>query len=206
MTMPDDDFPAVWNRAIEALDAVGVTRHQKGFVRLTRPLGLLDGTALVAAPNDFTKDVLEQRLREQLVQVLSAELGQPVRLAVTVDPGIVPPSTPVPAGDQGELPGFDAGHLGGGLSRDVAAARSVARSSVRDDLELIPAPAPPDQGVGVADGYLELDLRRADAGDDRRREPAEGAARRTTPTIGCSRLAQGPDAARVGGRRPSRSG
>jgi chromosomal replication initiator protein len=175
VTMPDDDFPAVWNRAIEALDAVGVTRHQKGFVRLTRPLGLLDGTALVAAPNDFTKDVLEQRLREQLVQVLSAELGQPVRLAVTVDPGIVPPSTPVPAGDQGELPGFDAGHLGGGLSRDVAAARSVARSSVRDDLELIPAPAPPGQGVGVADGYLELDLRRADAGDDRRREPAEGA-------------------------------
>jgi chromosomal replication initiator protein len=130
--MPENGFPAVWNRALEALDAVGVTPQQKGFVRLTRPVGLLDGTALIAAPNDFTKDVLEQKLREPLVKVLSAELGQTVRLAVTVDPGIVAPSAPVPSGDQGALPGFDDAAAASGR-----AARPGPRSTgalVGDDL------------------------------------------------------------------------
>src|ERR671938_1165808 len=124
--MPDDDFPAVWNRAIEALETVGVTRHQKGFVRLTRPLGLLDGTALLAAPNDLTKEVLEQRMREAIVQVLSAELGHPVRIAVTVDASIVPPTAPVPPGDQGALPGFDRSDFAAG------AAPASPRTSARD--------------------------------------------------------------------------
>jgi chromosomal replication initiator protein len=137
VTMPEDGFPAVWNRALEALDAAGVTPQQKGFVRLTRPLGLLDGTALIAAPNDFTKDVLEQRLREPLVKVLSAELGQTVRLAVTVDPGIVAPSTPVPTGDQGALPGFDTS--GAAPAREARTAPRPTGSLVRDDLVVPPA-------------------------------------------------------------------
>src|ERR687886_2662733 len=105
--MSEENFSTVWQRALDALDAAGVTPQQKAFVRLTRPLGLLDGTALLAAPNDLTKEVLEQRMREALVQVLSAELGQPVRIAVTVDSSIVQATAPVPAGDQGALPGLE---------------------------------------------------------------------------------------------------
>ena len=89
MTTPPDDFPVVWLRALEALDAAGVTPQQRAFVRLTRPVGLLDGTALLAAPNELTKGLLEQRMRETITDVLSAELGRPVRLAVTVDPTLV---------------------------------------------------------------------------------------------------------------------
>src|SRR3954447_5348662 len=99
--MSEDDFPTVWQRALEALDAAGVTPQQKAFVRLTRPLGLLDRTALLAAPNDLTKEGLEQRMGEWHVQVLSAELGHPVRIPVTVGSSIVPMSSPVPRGDQG---------------------------------------------------------------------------------------------------------
>jgi chromosomal replication initiator protein len=167
VTMPEDGFPAVWNRALEALDAAGVTPQQKGFVRLTRPLGLLDGTALIAAPNDLTKDMLEQRLREPLVKVLSAELGQTVRLAVTVDPGIVAPSVPVPNGDQGALPGFDA--AGTAPARDTRAAARSTGSLVRDDLtvtttddsslvdasdapRLVPPPAGAGHGAGPGQG------------------------------------------------------
>ncbi len=83
------DFPTVWRRALDALDGLGVTAQQRGFVRLTRPLGLLDGTALLAAPNELTKGLLEQRLRDPIVEALSAELGQSVRLAVTVDTSIL---------------------------------------------------------------------------------------------------------------------
>jgi chromosomal replication initiator protein len=89
VTMPGADFPAVWRRALEALDASGVTPQQRAFVRLTRPVGLLDGTALLAAPNDLTKEVLEQRMRETIIDLLTAELGHTVRLAVTVDPGLL---------------------------------------------------------------------------------------------------------------------
>jgi chromosomal replication initiator protein len=89
LVTPGDDFPAVWRRAVEALDAAGVTPQQRAFVRLVRPLGLLDETVLLAAPNDLTKEVLEQRMRETITDLLSAELGHPVRLAVTVDPSLL---------------------------------------------------------------------------------------------------------------------
>jgi chromosomal replication initiator protein len=95
------DFPDIWRRALIALDASGVTPQQRAFVRLARPVGLLDGTALLAAPNDLTKEVLEQRMRETIVDLLSAELGHPVRLAVTVDPTIAT----APAAGPGQLAG-----------------------------------------------------------------------------------------------------
>ncbi len=85
MTGSGDDFSSVWRRALAALDTLGVSSQQRAFVRLTRPVGLLDGTALLAAPNELTKEVLEHRMREAITGALSAELGHPVRLAVTID-------------------------------------------------------------------------------------------------------------------------
>ena len=84
-----DDLPQVWRRAAAALAAdERVTHQQMAFVRLARPLGLLDGTALLAVPNDLTKEMFEQRMREPITDVLTAHLGQPVRLAITVDPAL----------------------------------------------------------------------------------------------------------------------
>jgi chromosomal replication initiator protein len=91
-----DDFPDIWRRALDSLEASGVTPQQRAFVRLARPVGLLDGTAILAAPNDLTKEVLEQRMRESIVELLSAELGRPVCLAVTVDPSIATSAPPMP--------------------------------------------------------------------------------------------------------------
>jgi len=99
VTAAGDDFPEIWRRALDALESSGVTPQQRAFVRLARPVGLLDGTAILAAPNDLTKEVLEQRMRESIVDLLAAELGRPVRLAVTVDPTIAtsaPPMTVTP--------------------------------------------------------------------------------------------------------------
>ena len=96
MATPDEGFPAIWAKALEALDVAGVTPQQRAFVRLTRPVGLLDGTALLAAPNDLTKEVLEQRMRETITDLLSEQLGHPVRLAVTVDPALAAATAPPP--------------------------------------------------------------------------------------------------------------
>ncbi|NAZ74639.1 chromosomal replication initiator protein DnaA [Kineococcus sp. T13] len=94
------DFPSAWERAVAQLDEGGVTPHQRAFVRLTRPLGLLDGTALLAVPNDLTKEVIEQKVREPLTRALSEELGSTIRLAVTVDPSIGQTLTPERTGER----------------------------------------------------------------------------------------------------------
>jgi chromosomal replication initiator protein len=97
LSTPEENFPAVWRRALESLDAAGVTPQQRAFVRLARPVGLLDGTALLAAPNDLTKEILEQRVRDTITQLLSEQLGYIVRLAVTVDSSLTDdPSGPIP--------------------------------------------------------------------------------------------------------------
>ncbi|GAB6900017.1 chromosomal replication initiator protein DnaA [Kineosporia succinea] len=85
MASPNEDFPSVWRRALDSLDSVGVTPQQRAFVRLARPVGLLDGTAILAVPNDLTKEILEQRVRDTITGLLSEHLGIPIRLAVTVD-------------------------------------------------------------------------------------------------------------------------
>jgi chromosomal replication initiator protein len=93
------DFPSVWERAVAQLGD-DVTQHQRAFVRLTRPLGLLDGTALLAVPNDLTKDVIEQKVREPLTRALSDAYGSSIRLAVTVDASIGQMLTPERTGER----------------------------------------------------------------------------------------------------------
>ena len=88
--MSDDALAEVWTRAISTLADGSLTAQQRAFVALTRPIGLMGDTALLAAPNDFTKDVLETRLRPMITRALATELGHEVRLAVTVDESIAP--------------------------------------------------------------------------------------------------------------------
>jgi len=86
----ENPLASVWTEVISNLSDGILTPQQRAFVALTRPLGLVEDTALVAAPNEFTKDVLEARLRPVVVQALSQTLGREIRLAVTVDPTIAP--------------------------------------------------------------------------------------------------------------------
>ncbi|GAB3457553.1 chromosomal replication initiator protein DnaA [Kineococcus endophyticus] len=115
------DFPSVWERAVAQLDDGGITPHQRAFVRLTRPLGLLDGTALLAVPNDLTKDVIEQKVREPLTRALSDAYGSAIRLAVTVDPSIgqvlAPERTGERSGDDG-VPSVERERVGAGLDAE----------------------------------------------------------------------------------------
>jgi chromosomal replication initiator protein len=86
--VPDEivDLESLWMHAIDGLTDSAVTPQHRAWLRLTRPLGLVEDTALVAAPNDFAKDVLETRLRPFISRALSAQLGREIRVAVTVEP------------------------------------------------------------------------------------------------------------------------
>ncbi|WP_404390020.1 chromosomal replication initiator protein DnaA [Humibacillus xanthopallidus] len=78
------DYPEVWRRTLLDLEA-GLSAQERAFVRLCQLVGVLDQTALVRAPDGYTKEFLETRVRDQIHQALSSQLGHPVQLAVSVD-------------------------------------------------------------------------------------------------------------------------
>jgi chromosomal replication initiator protein len=82
------DFGHIWHNTLTALDADGLPPTQRVFLHQTKFVGLLDQTALLAVPDEFTKDIIETRVRQQVVKTLSSQLGQVIRLAVTVDPAL----------------------------------------------------------------------------------------------------------------------
>ncbi|MCZ2837800.1 chromosomal replication initiator protein DnaA [Modestobacter sp. VKM Ac-2985] len=93
--MADDpvDLATVWDQARERL-ASSLTPQQKAVLNLTRPLGLFEDTAVLAAPNEFTQTVLESRMRMVLAEALSAEIGRDIRVAVQLEDMPLPPTTP----------------------------------------------------------------------------------------------------------------
>jgi chromosomal replication initiator protein len=84
--MSEDDLADVWARSLADLAEMQIEPHQRAWLQLTRPLGLVENTALIAAPNEFVKEQLETRLRALITNALSRELARNIQLAVTVDP------------------------------------------------------------------------------------------------------------------------
>src|SRR5262245_48582283 len=79
------DLAQVWTATLGALPG-DLPPQQRAWLAMTRPLALVEDTALLATPNDFAKEVLENRLRPLITQVLSEQLGRDIRVAVTVQP------------------------------------------------------------------------------------------------------------------------
>ncbi|GAA2543165.1 chromosomal replication initiator protein DnaA [Pseudonocardia hydrocarbonoxydans] len=106
------DLGQVWNRVIADLSGAAggpnslqaLSSQQRAFLRLTRPLGLIDGTALLAAPSEFAKNAIERVLRQPISDALGRHLGVTVNLAVVVDASAASGGTEVP-----DPPGRDTG-------------------------------------------------------------------------------------------------
>src|SRR6201995_4842587 len=111
------DLAEVWARSLDGLSEMGLPASQLAWLRLTRPLALVENTALIATPNPFVKEYLETKLRPLVIHALSKELGRPIQIAVTVDPSPVappdqppgPPSSPLSVMDPLAGPGLDDG-------------------------------------------------------------------------------------------------
>jgi chromosomal replication initiator protein len=113
--MSQTDLGEVWARSLEELSDLQIEPHQRAWLRLTRPLGLVENTALIATPNEFVKEQLETRLRALITHALSREFGRNIQLAVTVDPATATASTPAPREDSAP----------GGPGQDLAAGHDV---------------------------------------------------------------------------------
>jgi len=94
----------VWDRVIANLSESALSPQHRAWVNLTRPMGLVEDTALLAVPNDMVKEVLEQRLRPVVAGALSAAYGREIQIVATVQ------ALPEPAADGGRTtPGETSG-------------------------------------------------------------------------------------------------
>jgi chromosomal replication initiator protein len=78
-----NDLEVLWPGIVDNLPP-----NQRVWLASSKPLMLAENTAVVAVPNEFTRNQLEGRLRTRIEDTLSERLGKPVRLAVSVDPAL----------------------------------------------------------------------------------------------------------------------
>ena len=81
--MDEQDLGQIWTKTLEALSSGLLTNQQRAFVTLTKPMGIVGDTVLVAAPNAFSRDVLESRLSPIVCDALSSIVGREMKIAVT---------------------------------------------------------------------------------------------------------------------------
>jgi chromosomal replication initiator protein len=95
--MSEPNLAEIWARSLNDLADMQIEPYQRAWLQLTRPLGLVENTALIATPNEFAKDQLENRLRALITNALSRELGRSIQLAVIIDPAV---TASLPASDE----------------------------------------------------------------------------------------------------------
>jgi chromosomal replication initiator protein len=106
--MSEMDLAEVWSRSLDELAGMQIEPAHRAWLQLTRPLGLVENTALIATPNEFVKEQLETRLRALITNTLSRELGRNIQLAVTVDPTVAVPDGDHPPSGLSNLAGTPA--------------------------------------------------------------------------------------------------
>jgi chromosomal replication initiator protein len=154
----ETDLADVWARSLDNLADLEIKPHQRAWLKLTRPLGLVENTALIATPNEFVKEQLETRLRALVTHALSAELGRSIQLAVTVDPASAAGSAPaefIPSADGQPLPegarvpdGRPDGALVNGQGTRLGNGTAGLPSDTGDHPVLtVPPPAAPDDAA-----------------------------------------------------------
>lgn len=80
----------VWDQTLSALHDSAMSPQQRAFVLMTKPCELIDDTIHLAAPNEFTRNVLESHLKPHVISALRQVTGHTVDVRVTVDPTIAP--------------------------------------------------------------------------------------------------------------------
>ncbi|HHW82743.1 MAG TPA: chromosomal replication initiator protein DnaA [Actinomycetales bacterium] len=85
--MAETDLAELWAQVLASLSARDdLSQMDLAFVKLAKPLGIIDGTLLIAVPSSMVKDRMETRMRAAFLDTLVEAPGEEVqRFAVTVD-------------------------------------------------------------------------------------------------------------------------
>ncbi len=85
----------IWSRAVSRLYSdESTSAQQRSFLRLIKPLAVVEDNVFLAVSEEFTKSYVESTLRDPITEALSEILDQDIRIAVTVDASMTPPLLP----------------------------------------------------------------------------------------------------------------
>ena len=154
MSDADLDYARVWQETLRTLDDRGLPSHQRAFLGLSRLVGIIDQSAVLTVPDELTKSIVEQRVRDEVAAALSSHLGREVaRLAVTVDETLKD-SYPQPPDDGPAAVGPRRDGSPAGLAGPVGPAGPAMGRSFDDDLQ-VPAHRATPSHVGQPDRGTE---------------------------------------------------
>jgi len=128
-----DDAAAIWNACLESLDGAGSTH--KAWLAQIRPVAVAGDTLVLAVPDEFVKEWIEQRYAPTVTAALARVVGRPLDVRVTVGPledtgdeeQVRPAVVPLPAADRPLLtPKYTFERFVIGSSNRFAHAASVA--------------------------------------------------------------------------------
>jgi chromosomal replication initiator protein len=95
--MVDSTLVGTWETLVTRISSdPRVTPHLKGHLDLAVPKGVLDDTLYIEVPNDTTRSMLQQRLRELLLDALGemAEFGGPTKFVAITNEDLQTPNRP----------------------------------------------------------------------------------------------------------------
>ncbi|STD14958.1 Chromosomal replication initiator protein DnaA [Dermatophilus congolensis] len=164
MSEKQSDTSRIWTATLHSLQEAGIPAPQRAFVAQCALVGILDSTAIIAVPDEFTKDIVETRVRESLTESLARETGRDIRLAVTVDSSIRG------AIEESSQPTLDM--YSENDSWKIEDIHSSSKTSGDNSLPVTSAAAQERFG-GVAD-TVSTETAHHDSGPDRPRKPAGG--------------------------------
>ena len=93
---------ATWNAVLGNQELANLSSQDRAFVSLAKPLATVENKVILAVPNDFTKDLLETRLRPTIEQALQQATGQELSILITVDPEHAQPVDDAEADEQAD--------------------------------------------------------------------------------------------------------
>jgi chromosomal replication initiator protein len=101
-----DDAAAIWTACLESLDGAGSTH--KAWLAQIRPVAVAGDTLVLAVPDEFVKEWIEQRYATTVTATLARVVGRPLDIRVTVGPledtgddeQLRPPVVPQPVADR----------------------------------------------------------------------------------------------------------
>jgi chromosomal replication initiator protein len=105
-----DDAAAIWTACLESLDGAGSTH--KAWLAQIRPVAVSGDTLVLAVPDEFVKEWIEQRYAPTVVTALGRVTGRPLDIRVTVGPledtvgdeeQLRPVAAPKPAAERPQL-------------------------------------------------------------------------------------------------------
>jgi chromosomal replication initiator protein len=157
-------FVTIWPSVLATIEREeGATAGQRAFLLALRPIGLLEGTAVLAAPDDFTRSQIEGRLRAVLVATLCEALGEEIQLAVTVDPDAARQLETTDPSSRGFRDGRDERTDVGADATDAAAGEPKRSYRSLDDLGAEDDPFVPTRPGFRTDGSARRTQPRPDA-------------------------------------------